>query len=83
MADMYHYQIGTHTAEQYKAMRESICSDDNEYTEFVRDCTMEKEHSETRGVFYLSESEADIIKVLVIFQEHLLLQICVGVDINY
>lgn len=59
---MYHYQIGTHTAEQYKAMRESICSDDNEYTEFVRDCTMEKEHSETRGVFYLSESEADIIK---------------------
>ncbi len=59
---MYHYQIGTHTAEQYKVMRESICSDDNEYTEFVRDCTMEKEHSATRGVFYLTEDEAEIIK---------------------
>ena len=62
MADMYHYQIGTHTGEQYTAMRESICSDDNEYTEFVRDCTMEKEHSATRGVFYLTEAEAEKIK---------------------
>ncbi len=59
---MYHYQIGTHTGEQYTAMRESICSDDNEYTEFVRDCTMEKDHSPTRGVFYLTEAEAEIIK---------------------
>ena len=55
----FHYQLGTFTKEQYDALEVSLCdADDSTYVDREVEQTDDILHSETRGVFWLSEEEA-------------------------
>jgi len=55
----FHYQLGTHTKEQYDALDASLRdADDPTYVARAVEQTDDILHSPTRGVFWLSEEEA-------------------------
>ena len=55
----FHYQLGTHTKEQYDALDISLRDpDDPTYVDRAVEQTDDILHSPTRGVFWLSEEEA-------------------------
>ena len=59
----FHYQLGTHTKEQYDALDVSL-RDPDDPTYIAREVSQTDDilHSPTRGGFWLSEEEAEELK---------------------
>jgi plastocyanin len=64
MSEKY-YQLGTHTAEQWQEIHDDLCSITEGLTTIPNracTCSDEKEGSPTRGIFLLTDEEAEALK---------------------